>query len=166
MRHTRTDIKELRPGREMDALVHVHVIKEPCACENRTAECAARNHYHYGSYSTDIAAAWRVVERLGLSVVKLPGDVWWAGHVPEMTHFGEPGTGFPDFDQIDGSEDFECGDTAPEAICRKALVDALGLPHHDDVAPGFMAKGGPPPNLPREPGIFDRIGRWLCGGEA
>jgi hypothetical protein len=56
-------------------------------------------------YSTDIAAAWPLVEKLNLTVEPWKG-IW------KVTRWDR-----------DGSGRFALGETAPEAICRAALED-------------------------------------------
>lgn len=69
------------------------------------------------AYSTDIAAAWLVVEKLAaqglrLSLDAFGGDPWWAEFADEKWERGAQAT----------------APTAPEAICRAALAAMEGTP--------------------------------------
>lgn len=62
-------------GRELDALVAEKVMGWVCICERKHQLCPVHDSY----YSTDIAAAWQVVERLkhdGWNV-SIGGDNGW-----------------------------------------------------------------------------------------
>jgi hypothetical protein len=68
-------------------------------------------------YSTDIAAAWQVVEHLftrglRLSLNAFGGDPWWAEFADEGYEHGAQAP----------------ADTAPLAICRAALAAVAGSP--------------------------------------
>ena len=117
----------MNPGRELDALVaekvmgcrlipHVNPKYSPtCGCENRAHRIREEiSNDLLAEYSTDISAAWQVVEKMslfggtGCSLVgPLPGQKW---HI----HFGKI------------SSDSVIGDTAPHAICLAALK-AVGV---------------------------------------
>lgn len=126
------DIREMEAGRELDAQVAVQVMRLPVIkledarcpyCNDETRFCGTRswcsNHEWiyspYKEYSSDIAAAWDVVEQLETLHLKHAGEhgVWEAyfcGHHESRAH----------------------GGTAPLAICLAALltvaapVDAAG----------------------------------------
>jgi hypothetical protein len=121
-------IGTMSAGREMDALIAEKVINL-IICEspfkqpgyqgvilNGSPYYNADGHGHYRSvpfYSTDIAAAWEVVEELNktrLTYVefidaKIPGTAWRVVL----------------FDQGEGKTIVSLADTAPLAICRAAL---------------------------------------------
>jgi Phage ABA sandwich domain len=69
-------------------------------------------------YSTDIAAAWEVVERMRLAVMPREGEGYWAGVI--AYDYKDP-CGV--IDQLFGGV---FGSTAPHAICLAALK-ALGI---------------------------------------
>lgn len=97
---------EMKPGRELDALIaekvmgmnvqHGRVWSQEGKCLRET---------DLPSYSTDIAAAWEVVEKLKLGLLP-DGDKWIAGQA----------------DRAGLETSNLCwGDTAPHAICLAAL---------------------------------------------
>lgn len=90
---------KIAAGRKMDALIAKRVmkLKISCKCEN---PCRCGNRLP--NYSTDIASAWAVVEKLAK-----PLKVVWTGRVWVCEVFEEPYS--------------EEADTAPLAICRAAL---------------------------------------------
>lgn len=100
----------MNAGRELDALV---ANKVTGFTPTSTTNC----RYDYPPYSTDIAAAWEVVEKMG-GEVGSPGDGpyqrkdKWAAFIPC------PGK--------DNGGKWGYGDTAPHAICLAALK-AVGV---------------------------------------
>ena len=75
-------------------------------------------------YSTDIAAAWEVVEKLNLLVMPIDEDDWMAGQLDSRYSYASAETGV-----IDGYIAFHAvADTAPLAICRAALKIAEMTP--------------------------------------
>lgn len=119
----------MEAGRELDALIAEKVMGYPafaekvvtklgdhlvisdhcaiCGRKDGTSECLPH-------YSTDIAAAWEVVEKLRLSVLQFE-DGWFAD--PRLESYREHFWGAL------GADDFSA--TAPLAICRAAL-EAVG----------------------------------------
>jgi len=66
------------PGRELDALV-AECVMGLTVDRNGHIEKTSNWHAPPPEYSTDIAAAWEVVERLGwLNLYQQPGGFWWA----------------------------------------------------------------------------------------
>lgn len=60
-------IDEIPAGRRMDALVAERVMDYQCVCDDEPCDCPihAKDDYHtLLPYSTNIAAAWRIVETL------------------------------------------------------------------------------------------------------
>lgn len=117
------DIDAMQAGRELDALVAervmgCHVISGFDWYSHPTAFCACDNHDHeqacshivgiLAHYSTDISAAWQVVEHVNKmgdwSVWQLGNGNWRACILFDQCIMG------------DGT-----GETAPLAICRAAL---------------------------------------------
>lgn len=97
MKLTRESIMSMEPGRELDALVAANVFG-----------------WHYGTYhpelrhySTDISAAWEVVDRMSpqtMYMTRRHSDVW-------LCEFH----GYPLVE----------GNAAPETICKAALLAKL-----------------------------------------
>lgn len=116
--------ERMTPGRELDALV----VEKVFGCDVRTSGevsfcgCAGSPHGKpvvYGAlaplrcYSTDIAAAWEVVERfrdVGISVMQ-PGE----------RPRGNPDRKWVIYIGYDDEQVEETADTAPHAICLAAL---------------------------------------------
>jgi hypothetical protein len=74
------------------------------------------------AYSSDIAAAWLVVEKLGMSVV-CSEDGWYALKPEDIEHSTLRGTAFPTIVLVGKEFAYpEPADTAPLAICRAALL--------------------------------------------
>lgn len=65
---------------------------------------------HYGSYSTDIAAAWEVVEKLRMFVLPFGKTDWCSTNTRNFRG---------------AFENIGVADTAPLAICRAALLATL-----------------------------------------
>jgi hypothetical protein len=73
-------------------------------------------------YSTDIAAAWEVAERCGISVVRSE-DGWYAVKPEDIQHGSLRGTAFPTITLVFPEMRYpEPSPTAPLAICRAALA--------------------------------------------
>lgn len=123
---------ELEVGRELDALIAERVMgwkigKERIVRPDGSSFDAPESgmpgdhvydRYSIPHYSTDIAAAWQVVEKLGdkfhcrISTPFFDGRPCFAGFTRKGT------TGW------NGKPDFEAsGDTVPAAICRAALKE-------------------------------------------
>ncbi len=116
----------MNPGRELDALIAEKVFgkSEPdrgCMCSLRES-CYVCNPFLKGikPYSTDIAAAWEVVEKIKLNKSLhdgftltfdleekrwRAGSLWWRGY--EQAEWLEPNSAM--------------AETAPHAICLAAL---------------------------------------------
>ena len=101
-----TAIDEMPAGRELDALVAEKVMGW---------DHYPSKHEIVPAYSTDIAAAWEVVE-------KMRSDDWWAQIAQDNTDIwdaklwrGEPDRWFPTM------ETYGNAPTAPLAICRATL---------------------------------------------
>lgn len=98
--------------RALDAAVHTHVfgwIEAPSGLVYVHQETGKLADLRVPHYSTDIAAAWLVVERM-------TSQGWWleidhGGVDWKITFYGLGDDPFPT----------ERADTAPEAICRAAL---------------------------------------------
>lgn len=88
---TRDEILAMPAGREMDVLVGRHVMDLVGPPDL------------YWEYSTDISAAWMVVEKFPAVSLTFRGKYW-----------------FCDVNQVDF--DYSQAETAPLAICRAALL--------------------------------------------
>lgn len=110
------NIDEMKPGHELDALVAEKVMGHDFCPIHHGYFCCGRQK---GRYSTDIAAAWKVVEHMiekygikahnGFTLVRQDaGD----DPVPDLLWYCEFGN--PAWQDGDGY-------TAPEAICKAAL---------------------------------------------
>jgi ABA sandwich protein len=150
------DIENMQAGREMDLLI----IKAVFGLE--TQECMVGGHprgctgnVSYPKYSTDIAAAWLVVEKMrDFTPV---GDV----HIERWDNRWAVSTCF---DSSSGGWDgFTYGDTAPLAICRAALL-AVSRDNEPDWEDNLLAAS--PPKFARisnlEPAVCSRCGRYNC----
>jgi hypothetical protein len=98
---------ELQAGRALDARVAIRLFDYHMV-HCRDSEGGWRRSLP--AYSTNIAAAWQVVERvraLGFGVTISDGDEWSVGIAPN---------------NHDADVTVEFGDSAPLAICRAALA--------------------------------------------
>jgi len=144
---TRDEILSMKPGRELDALVAEKLMGwrkktfpgggggfTAWVDENERVMKLISNstmsetcyRCDYFRPSTDIAAAWEVLEKIGGFTLVPAGrnihgkiSFWYAGKkyidgnkVYEVNDVGNPTTG--------------CGETAPEAICKAALLAVMG----------------------------------------
>jgi hypothetical protein len=136
-------VNDMPAGREMDALVAEKVMgckvsHLPFPGGQERVSCGCRNGEHPGPhdntdpvwddilayYSTDIAAAWKVVE-------KLRGELSWAdGFQLSQSALGQEWQNFPEAPQNGYAATFTNGyeneasataETAPLTICRAAL---------------------------------------------
>lgn len=120
----------MEAGRELNAEVAIKVMGYRLATEaepywNSLAVWIAPDGERWEGiphYSTDIAAAWQVVEKLNLSVMRDDGGGWAAAVLYGVPYIEEDwGRG----GYIDcGLHDGAYADTAPLAICRAALAAA------------------------------------------
>jgi hypothetical protein len=128
---TRQQALEMPAGREMDRLVAIHVLGwvKPRLLEHRRGDHRlqppdSKQWLEPLNYSTDISAAWAVVEHLRerFGAVSLHGQKDAFGHADEPHYFGcSVGRDDEEF-QVYVSEA-----TAEVAICKAALLAALGL---------------------------------------
>jgi hypothetical protein len=103
---TRDEIMVMEAGREMDAMVNEYIIHDsPCVGVFYSEE-AYQNLPHY---STDISAAWEVVEKMSNKEITIYHQL--EGMTVEQAHWDV---------EIDGNEGLAL--TAPLAICRAALI--------------------------------------------
>lgn len=137
----------MEAGRELDALIAERVmgltvvrLLEPVSIDRREApdglyaadaDLATEIEQHLGAggygyaalphYSTDIAAAWQVVE-------KMRADGWHyelTAHLTEETHCAEFGRGYFDsYESYWSDQHQECGATPALGICLAALKAA------------------------------------------
>jgi hypothetical protein len=75
--------------------------------------CQERKGYELPHYSSDIAAAWTLAEKLNISVL-CSADGWYAGETADIAH--------GDWcKEVFVKGDWTLADTAPLAICKAAL---------------------------------------------
>lgn len=111
------------PGRELDALVAEKVMGNTLAPGPGAMGIVVNitELKRIPPYSTDIAAAWEVVEKIGEGFTlgrswekwvctSVPGDMWGC-------YIDEPGR----YEMLNDGDYFEWADTAPHAICLAAL---------------------------------------------
>lgn len=143
---TREDILVMEPGRELDALVAERVMGwtgiwtngksymayHPCEQEMSVGEAERSPIW---PYSTDIASAWGVVEKMAARMNNYPVDGFkWSGPLYKPNTHYLTSEGYPlgtvcwyvlvQNDNI--GRHIVCADTSPEAICKAALLATLG----------------------------------------
>lgn len=103
---TRDEILAMPAGREMDALIWTRVWNGGTAIGKLPL------------YSTDIEAAWNIVEKLGLNISQKNLNEFPAGY-EKSKYMADP--------ELRGKGEFwlAWGETAPLAICRAALIVAM-----------------------------------------
>lgn len=99
------NIDELKPGRELDALVAEKVFGVDVGDIYYDSTMQEITNFSIPHYSTDISAAWEVVEKFGRFDLILNGSGAWCA-------------------EFYGSWDRSFGDSAPHAICLAALKAA------------------------------------------
>lgn len=111
---TREEIEQALPGRSLDRLVAALAGWEYKRSIGRWVEPGgAMAHVNPPEFSTDIAAAWQVVE-------KLNADGWGHRHSVYSPAAERPGWAW---EFAIGAKSFEgTAETAPLAICRAALL--------------------------------------------
>jgi hypothetical protein len=156
---TKEEILAMPAGPELDALVAERVMGcQPkkswngydCGCGNAFRRPHSdellhedKCHSHSGlncdgaalaGYSTDIAAAWEVVEKFRIAVAKLKHwnyetrvyrEAWWAKPLAPTANGVDGGQGHTDSEIWFEEGDEASGETAPLAICRAALLSTL-----------------------------------------
>lgn len=107
----REQIEQQRAGREMDKLIYHEVLGNPQPWPGYSVDSRA-----IGNYSTDIAAAWQVVEHL-------EAQGWGHKHNTLSAAAEQPGTQwtFRRGAQVHGAEAL----TPALAICRSAYLTTL-----------------------------------------
>ena len=116
------DIENMQAGREMDAIIAEKVFKLDAACW--VEACEVEGHL-IAEYSTDIAAAWEVVEKLDLfnrdlALMRTSGGYGIYPLVRDVTGA----------QVLDICHPVAKDETAPLAICRAALL-AVGQDWED-----------------------------------
>lgn len=125
---TRDEILALKPGRELDALVaekvmgwtYGHPCPEGMDCLHWVDEKGEVRDYKPPQYSTDISAAWEVFEKNGYY-----GNVSYMGVEYVCTLWSKWD------DEGLGVDVTATGNTAPEAICKAALLAVIGEDEHE-----------------------------------
>jgi len=122
------NVDELTAGPELDALVAERVMGlDPCKCDRKSPAswgyktCSTCDRPRAQSYSTDIAAAWQVVEKLSERFMLSLDELHPKAKDGSERH-GRWTARFMDTDPSRGGSwlSGECS-TAPLAICRAAL---------------------------------------------
>jgi len=154
------DVRELEPGRELDELIRAkffetkymcHIdgcFEENCCLENnihdcsiaedldeiglKKEDCSAWKMVEPEPFSTDISAAWEVVEKIKRKEIRGYGDIriFWGNYGPNTTPKGPCGQMvYPDslawlcgIEMEDGRLFSVDSKTAPHAICLAALL--------------------------------------------
>lgn len=114
---------KLAAGRDLDCLVAEKVLGKICMCVEGGMAAVACPVHDGPHYSTDIKAAWELVEKIGLfrncralqeeGVGDQKGTTW--------TRTGWRWVVIQIFWPLDKNEVIGFGNTAPQAICRAAL---------------------------------------------
>jgi hypothetical protein len=145
---TREEILTMKPGRELDGLIHWKVFN--CTHKVHVHTFTSKDNPYKQSiveiidthtekpiphYSRSIAAAWEVVEKIVTRMNDYPVDGFkWSGPLYKpntnyLTNEGYP-LGTVCWYVIVQSDNIGrhavCAETAPEAICRAALFATLG----------------------------------------
>lgn len=115
---TEQQIRDMEPGRDLDALVAEHVMGFVRADDDWTKLSGWKKGENGWTSafkaSTDISAAWEVVEKLRKTHwVDVRGGLkleYVGPYMCEIGVYGVPGALYAE------------GDTAPEAICKAALI--------------------------------------------
>ena len=124
---TRNEILNMPAGREMDALVAEKVMGWSRGTYHSDGVDYLRDpegtsHLNVPQYSTDIAAAWQVVEKIRTKypVIRIStGDLmgkYWQCHMADA---------WREVSHEDDSDWFANAPTAPLAICRAALLAVM-----------------------------------------
>lgn len=124
------EIDKMEAGRDMDALIAERVMGYTVTRVNGEPYTEWHGHkaepYHLGAYSTDIAAAWQVVEKMRegfkFCCLDLHSDLHYS-YTFSLTHYRAE-----DMHEQEHNPDFVAhAPTAPLAICRAALKAHLAL---------------------------------------
>ncbi|MHA7967713.1 BC1872 family protein [Paenibacillus sp. CAU 1782] len=108
---TEQQIRDMDPGRELDRLIATQIMG--CEIDERIdIYFQGKKWSPIPEYSTDISAAWEVVEKC--NEVKVKRYETMGGHCYFCKIEVESTEGW--------DEVIETGDTAPEAICKAALI--------------------------------------------
>lgn len=129
----------MKAGRELDALIAKKVMEHPPESErielvNGVGQSVGEMFVpgECPKYSTDIASAWSIVEKLKLTVWPTEDGRWFVFQNEFGTAYGdEYWFGGSDFKERlkDPSTEWVIADTAPLAICLSALkVCGYGIP--------------------------------------
>lgn len=119
------EIKNLKADRETDALIAWHVFGEFSTPYNTGNGTRNWDDEHVKHFSTEISAAWEVVEKLAHDGILIRIDVcescgnliWWCS-MGEETEDGEHIKNLADIRMVENS--------APLTICRAALLAVIG----------------------------------------
>ena len=129
---TKEEILAMEAGGDLDALVAKEITEE-CYHTHWTEDgkdsidclkCGQSRFYHQHSqnYSTDISAAWQVAVKAGLAIFPLNNGDWAACKASHIYHLEVAQDHYTDPSMV------VCY-TAPEAICKAALLAKLEASH-------------------------------------
>ena len=129
----RDEILAMKPGRELDSAIKRHIFGIDVTVDNYYK--LGIGYYKVEPYSVDIASAWEVVEKIWnlpdvtqnpYSISKYTMDNGINGYCVEWCYWGLCIDGGCNKKACNGTKDkYVIAETAPEAICKSALLFAL-----------------------------------------
>jgi hypothetical protein len=111
----------MRPERELDIFIAREVFGRPVTVKQEELwEVSLQGDRPLPKYSRDITAAWEVVEKLGVTIIPIEGNSWFA-----IVGTGHPWKSPADFIDFLGKGDFlssgaAVGEDPAETICFAA----------------------------------------------
>jgi hypothetical protein len=112
----------MRAGRELDKMIAQHVMGHPVTQQKREVfEGTSKGTRPLAAYTTDMTAAWEVVERMSITLIPIENGGWFAlAGKPER--WKSPA----DFMQYLQTADFASagaavGESAPFVVCMAAI---------------------------------------------
>jgi hypothetical protein len=129
-------VENLAPGRELDAAVArkmggvIHWADELTGSTEYAPLVEDEGSWYMGKattttcpfYSTDIAAAWQVVEKFNLSVIRADDDEWMCGRAGNSEYSYVYNNGLNNMVELAFPEGFKLATTAAHAICLAFLA--------------------------------------------
>lgn len=123
----------MRPGRELDTFIAEKVLGHQVKIRAREVwETTSSGERHLRKFSRDIAAAWEVVEKLGITIIPVEEGQWFAFVGP-----GKPWNNPAEFVEFLSKADFvnsgaAVGSNPAEVICL-AAYKAIKKREHQSV---------------------------------
>lgn len=111
----------MRPGRELDTFIAQNVLGHPVKVRAKQLwEVTPLGERPLQKYSRDISAAWQVVERLGITIIPVEGNLWFA-----FVGTGQPWKNPAEFIEFLARANFQqsgaaIGDDPAQVICLAA----------------------------------------------